>query len=502
MDSLIYLIFFISLPLINFDHLIQSPLIAIHFPSLADGYPSNGDETDSFRGSSIVERSMSPRNLSPLVISTPLNGTIKPPPLISTTTGDPHVSLELKSLGDPAHHQHQHHHLAVSGSGPGATILAVPNFNQVSLASSQLPLTAINLSTTATNPSVHNLSSTTASLSSIGSTKNGLISLPSATATQIISGSPFLHGGANGPHVIVHQTPSAMVMKGGSVNNGFSSAGGGVLGKGNGLIIREAVDQSTSGKVMKFGNNGSDLNEPPAKMLKLVNGQATTTTTSTSIADQLMGSQATIQHTQVLPIYTSTQNGGLRVIGHHTTTTTSMANGSSGSSGSGLPTNVVFNDATTAVKYHQHLPSGMVISGAAHPYLSNGLNGGSNGGGGNSSSGGSHTSATGAQVHKLLLTGMGPNMIAQNVSTAGAFSLPSTMAAAAAAAAAAQEAGNMFPTSGSTSLPGGAQLNVLSRSPSSTPSPTISITSTSNGGKGIAGQKGEEEKGELRRRTG
>lgn len=329
----------------------------------ADGYPSNGDETDSFRSSSIVERSM-----SPLLISSPINGKVQ-------QLSDP-VSVEVKPRNVD--------HLSTT------TIVAVPNLNLSG--PSQLPVTAINLSS-ASNPNNH--------------APNGVLNIPMNN------------------------------------NNGFNK------GTNNGLVIKEAAATTTTisavEKVVKLGNGGELLEPPPAKLLKLVNGNV----------GELTSSQGTLhQHTQVLPIYSSTQNGGLRVIGHHTTTTTST-----GSNGTGLPTSVVFTDPTS--KYQHHLPSGMVISApmggtlpanlSAHPYMTNSSN------------------TSSAQVHKLLLTGMGSNMMAQSVPTT--YTLPQLSQ---------QAANEMFPR-GSTSLPGGAQLN-LCRSPSSTPSPTISMGGKGNNG--------------------
>lgn len=364
------------------------------------------------------------------------------------------VSVELKSREQ----------LTISGIPPAqssATLLAVPNLNQVNLSSatSQLPLTAINLSSTANPNNNHVL-------------KNGILNIPSSVGStgaiqQIITNSSpsFVHTMSNGQHVI---------MKG--ANNGFAN-------KGNGLIIREAIPPPTSisDKMIKFGSNNGDMFDAasPAKIMKLVNGSAigpkqttfgtsadlsmTTTTTTTALPQQQQ------QHTQVLPIYKSTQNGGLRVIGHHTTTTSTPNGGHSLSAPS-----VVFSNEVTS-KYQQHLPSGMVISGAlpanlSQPYLSNSINGAT----------GITTTTFGGvnpQVHKLLLTGMSPNMTAQNVSTG--YPIPQM----------AQSSSGDFYARGSTSLPGGAQLNVC-RSPSSTPSPTISITASSKG-------NGMKQKGEM-----
>lgn len=362
------------------------------------------------------------------------------------------VSVELKSRDQ----------LTITPQS-SATILAVPNLNQVNLstATSQMPLTAINLSSTA-NPINHHVP------------KNGILNIPSSVGSagaiqQIItnSSSPsFVHTMSNGQHVI---------MKGG--NNGFAN-------KGNGLIIREAIPPQTSTSV-KFGNTGDMFDAAsPAIIHNLMNGSAigpnlttfgtsadlsmTTTTTTTTALPQ----QQQQQHTQVLPIYKSTQNGGLRVIGHHTTTTTSTPNG--GGSSLAAPSVVFSNEVTS--KYQQHLPSGMVISGASmpanlsQPYMSNGSTGITT-----TTFGGVNNAA---QVHKLLLTGMPPNMTAQNVSTGG-YPLPQI----------AQSSSGDFYARGSTSLPGGAQLNVC-RSPSSTPSPTISITASTKG-------NGMKQKGEI-----
>lgn len=391
-----------------------------------DGYPSNSDETDSFRGVG-VERSMSPtRNMSPLVISGPINNGSRVQML-----GD-QVSVEVK-------HRTSSNGLTgelLSSAPTPATILAVPNLSQVNhltatSAATPLPLTAINLSSTA-NPNNH--------------VPHGVLNIPTPSSQQqqqIFTSATTSFVTSNGQ--------SHVIMKGGhgsgGVSNNTSSSNG--FNKGNGLIIKEALPGGGAGKAMKFGHSGADAaDQPPTKMVKLVNGSTTT--------NDLVASQAIMHpHTQVLPIYSSTQNGGLRVIGHHTTTTTSTGGGGHHNNGS-MPTSVVFSDPTT--KYHQHLSSGMVISAPlggtlptnlSHQYLT------------------SASSTGAAQVHKLLLTGMGPNMMAQGIPSG--YSLPHMA-----------PMNDMFPRSGSTSLPGGAQLNLCR----STPSPTISISAAAPKGNG------------------
>lgn len=359
------------------------------------------------------------------------------------------VSVEIKPR------DHLSSSAASSLSSPPAsmssntTILAVPNLSQVnhhllatsSAAATQLPLTAINLSS-ATNPNNH-------------VPQNGVLNIPASSSGQQIFTS--VAGNATTTSFVASNGQQHVIMKGNgggqlmttTNNNGFNKGG-------NGLIIKEATN--------KFGS-GDLLEPPPTKIMKLVNGmdansQSLMTTTSQG------GGAALHQHTQVLPIYSSTQNGGLRVIGHHTTTTTSAAAANNGNA-SHMPTSVVFSDPTA--KYPQHLPSGMVISsgslgGAAlpanlsHQYLTNTINGVATG---------THTTtnAAGAQVHKLLLTGMGPTM-------SGGYALPQMTQ---------QQSSEMFARGGSTSLPGGAQLNLCR---SSTPS------ITSGKGNGQA-QKGE-----------
>lgn len=337
-------------------------------------------------------------------------------------------------------------------SSSNTTILAVPNLSQVnhhhlmatsSAAATQLPLTAINLSS-ATNPNNH-----------VPQNGNGVLNISSSSSGQQMFTS--VAGNATTTSFVASNGQQHVIMKGNggggqlvSNNNGFNKGG-------NGLIIKEATT--------KFGN-GDLLEPPPTKIMKLVNGmdnsnQSLMTTTSQG------GGAALHQHTQVLPIYSSTQNGGLRVIGHHTTTTTSAAAGNNGNV-SHMPTSVVFSDPTA--KYPQHLPSGMVISSAplggtalpanlSHQYLTNTINGVATG---------THTTtnAAGAQVHKLLLTGMGPNM-------SGGYALPQMTQ---------QQSNEMFARGGSTSLPGGAQLNLCR---SSTPS----ITSGKGNGQAQKGEK-------------
>lgn len=306
-----------------------------------------------------------------------------------------------------------------SGVGPNVstTILALPNLSQVATTMSPLPLTAINLSST-TNQNNH-------------VPKNGVL-IPSSQQIISSASSPFVHTISNG-HVL---------MKGGP-KNGFNTA--------NGLIIRETSisPAAINDKMIKLGN-GDMLEPPPAKILKLVNSSGIGVNTSinshllSSIGTDLTsssGPQLQPSHT----IFTSAQNGGLRVISHHPTVTSNSSNGS-------FPTSVVFSDPMS--KFQPQLPSGMVLpTTLSHQYLSNtGLSGAG--------------TANGTQVHKLLLTGMPPNIMTQGVS--GAYSLS-------------QMTPDIFGR-GCTSLPGGAQLNIC-RSPSSTPSPTILSS-------GMAMQKG------------
>lgn len=303
----------------------------------------------------------------------------------------------------------------------GTTILAMPNLLTTNAAPVQLPATAINLSSTA---NVHSNSGTPNSViySVASSTPPGTMTNPqqifTSAATQFMS---------NNGHVLI---------KGGAgptTSNSFNRGG-------NGLVIKEAGGFGTGDKIMKFGNSDS-MDGPPAKMLKPGNGSTHDMGTNQQ--------QQSLQHTQVLPIYSSTQNGGLRVIGHHTTTT-SVANGS-------LPTSVVFSDSTA--KYPQHLPNGMMISAPLvgqmphTQYLT------------------ANTSA--AQVHKVLLTGMGTNM-----SVPSGYSLPQL-----------SQTPDLF-ARGTTSLPGGAQLNIC-RSPTSTPSPTLFSAANNGGARGNMSQKGE-----------
>ena len=367
-----------------------------------------------------------PRNISPVVISSQqTNGSATPKPQ-QQLGGQPQqqhpVSVEVRPRGVE--------HLSIgsmtSGGVPSSmssttTILAVPNLSHQASSTSQLqqPLTAINLSANQNNNHVAN--------------GGGVLNATSSPGmVTVTSGQQIFTSMSASPFVTSANPQSHVIMKGGVT--GMATTNNIGLNKGgNGLIIKEATGPVTS--------SPSHL-EPPSKMVKLVNGNG-------GVSD--LTSMASLnQHTQVLPIYSSTQNGGLRVIGHHTTTT-SM-------NGSNLPPSVVFSDS----KYQQHLPSGMVISAnlggsLPHQYMT------------------STSTAGGAPIHKLLLTGMPPNMMAQTVSSAY---LPQVSS---------HGAQDMFPRI-STSLPGGAQLN-LCRSPSSTPSPTISITASSNKGQG--GQKGK-----------
>lgn len=375
---------------------------------------------------------------SPLVISGSVNGGKL------HMLGD-QVSLELKQRSSLSAVDH------LSAVTSATTILAVPNLSQISLTTSvagatQLPLTAINLSATAANHNNHvpnGVLNMPIPCSSSGQQIFTSVAAPITTTTSFVS--------SNGPPSSQVITKSGPFGNGASNNiNGFNK-GINTGSNNNGLIIKETISGTTTmEKVMMF--NG-------------VNGVSGAAMVSDSMSTQAM----LHPHTQVHPIYSSTQSGGLRVIGHHTKTTTST-----GSNGSMPTTSVVFSDPST--KYQQHLPSGMVISAplggmlpanlSTHPYLTN-------------------ANATGAApLHKLLLTtSMGANMMAQSVSTGpGGYSLPHMTSAS-----------DMFSRSGTTSLPGGAQLN-LCRSPSSTPSPTISFSAASvNSGptaKGNGAQKG------------
>lgn len=455
---------------------------------ITDGYPSNGDETDGFLRSSgnvgLIERSMSPpRNRSPLVLSSSSPSTAAVAAIINGNKvqqmlGE-QVSVEVKSPRD--HQQHQHHLLSTKAT----TILAVPNLSQVvSLTTTnpvpstttQLPLTAINLSS-ATNPNNHlpngilNIPAAAVPLSTSSS-------LSSSTHQQIFTSTlapSFVSTNGNGQsHVIMKGGGGQMLMNSSSAN-GFNNNN-----KSNGLIIKEAATG-------KFGNGGDLLEPPPTKIMKLVNGMGLNqssnmnSTINNDQQQQQMTSQGgggLHQHTQVLPIYSSTQNGGLRVIGHHTTTTTTSSSTANGG-GAVPPTNLVFTDPTA--KYHQqqqqqHLPSGMVISAPlggtlpaslSHQYLTNTINGVAT----NTNS----TNGAPQQVHKLLLTGMAPSMMAAQ---SGAYALPQI-----------PQSNDMFSRGGSTSLPGGAQLNLCR---SSTPSPTISISAAGQG----KGNNGQAQKGE------
>lgn len=350
------------------------------------------------------------------------------------------VSLELKQRSGLSAVDH------LSAVSSATTILAVPNLSQISLTTSvagatQLPLTAINLSATAANNNNH--------------VPNGVLNIPipcPSSGQQIftsVAAPTTSFVSSNGPSQVIAKSSSSSSSNNingfnKNINNSSSSS------NSNGLIIKETISGTTTmEKVMMF--NG-------------VNGVGGAAMTSDSMSTQAM----LHPHTQVHPIYSSTQSGGLRVIGHHTKTTTST-----GSNGS-MPTSVVFSDPSA--KYQQHLPSGMVISAplggmlpanlSTHPYLTN-------------------ASATGAApLHKLLLTtSMGGNLMAQSVSAGpGGYSLPHMTSAS-----------DMFSRSGTTSLPGGAQLN-LCRSPSSTPSPTISFSAASvhsgPAAKGNGAQKG------------